>query len=72
MAEKALGMMRQGLEAYSNEDVELAQNLAGQDDEVDRLYNQVVRILLVIMTQKRSIRSRYLLKICRSLSRTFF
>lgn len=52
MAEKALAMMRQGLEAYSNEDMELAQDLAVQDDEVDHLYNRVVRDLLVIMTEK--------------------
>ncbi|HWQ40817.1 MAG TPA: phosphate signaling complex protein PhoU [Desulfosporosinus sp.] len=51
MAEKALEMMRQGLEAYSNEDMELAHHLAVQDDAVDHLYNQVVRDLLVIMTQ---------------------
>ena len=51
MAEKALDMMRQGLEAYSNEDMELSHNLAVQDDEVDHLYNRVVRDLLVIMTQ---------------------
>ncbi len=51
MAEKALAMMRQGLEAYSNEDMELAQNLATQDDEVDCLYKKVVRDLLVIMTE---------------------
>lgn len=51
MAEKALAMMRQGLEAYSNEDMPLAQGLAVQDDEVDHLYNKVVRDLLVIMTQ---------------------
>lgn len=52
MAEKALGMMRQGLEAYSNEDMALAHNLAVQDDEVDHLYKQVVRDLLVIMSNK--------------------
>lgn len=52
MAEMALEMMRQGLEAYSNEDMELAQELAVQDDAVDRLYNQVVRDLLVIMSEK--------------------
>jgi len=51
MAEKALVMMRQGLEAYSREDMELARNLAAQDDAVDHLYNQVVRDLLVIMTK---------------------
>ena len=52
MAEKALEMMKQGLEAYSKEDMELAHNLSEKDDEVDRLYNQVVRDLLVIMTEK--------------------
>jgi phosphate transport system protein len=50
MAEKALAMMRQGLEAYSHEDMLLAKGLAVQDDEVDHLYNQVVRDLLVIMS----------------------
>lgn len=51
MAEKSLSMMRQGLEAYSNEDMLLAQGLAVQDDEVDHLYNQVMRDLLVIMSK---------------------
>ncbi|HBP65618.1 MAG TPA: phosphate transport system regulatory protein PhoU [Desulfosporosinus sp.] len=55
MAEKALAMMRQGLEAYRTEDMELAQNLALQDDAVDHLYNQIVRDLLVIMSQKPAI-----------------
>lgn len=52
MAEKALEMMRQGLEAYSKEDMVLAQDLSTKDDEVDRLYKQVVRDLLVIMTKQ--------------------
>ena len=52
MAEKALEMMRQGLEAYANEDMELAHDLAFQDDQVDHLYKRVVRDLLVIMTEK--------------------
>jgi phosphate transport system protein len=51
MAEKSLEMMRKGLEAYRSEDMALAQNLAVLDDEVDHLYKQVVRDLLVIMTQ---------------------
>ena len=51
MAEAAYEMMRQGLEAYANEDMKLAQNLAAQDDQVDHLYKQVVRDLLVIMTE---------------------
>lgn len=52
MADKALEMMRLGLEAYSNEDMELAHGLAIQDDEVDHLYKQVVRDLLVIMSER--------------------
>ena len=52
MAEKALEMMRLGLEAYSKEDMELAHGLAVQDDEVDHLYKQVVRDLLIIMSEK--------------------
>lgn len=52
MAEKALGMMRQGLEAYASEDMDLAHDLAVLDDQVDHLYKKVVRDLLVIMTEK--------------------
>jgi len=71
MAEKALAMMRQGLEAYSNEDMELAYNLAVQDDEVDHLYKQVVRDLLVIMSAKPEIldQGMYLTLIGRYLER---
>lgn len=52
MAEMALGMMRQGLEAYASENMELAHELAELDDQVDRLYKKVVRDLLVIMTEE--------------------
>ncbi|EHQ90304.1 phosphate signaling complex protein PhoU [Desulfosporosinus youngiae] len=51
MAEKALAMMKQGLEAYAGEDMELAHDLAVQDDQVDKLYNKVLRDLLIIMTE---------------------
>jgi len=51
MADMALAMMSQGLDAYSNEDMELSHNLAVQDDAVDHLYNRVVRDLLVIMSE---------------------
>ena len=51
MAEMALSMMKQGLEAYSHENMELAHNLAVQDDAVDHMYNQVVRDLLIIMSE---------------------
>lgn len=52
MAKMALGMMRQGLEAYASENMELAHELAELDDQVDRLYKKVVRDLLVIMTEE--------------------
>lgn len=71
MAEKALIMIRQGLEAYCNEDMELAHNLATQDDAVDHLYKQVIRDLLVIMAQKPEVvdQSMYLTFVCRYLER---
>jgi phosphate transport system protein len=52
MAKGALEMMRQGLEAYENENMEQAQGLAILDDEIDHQYNQVVRDLLLMMTQQ--------------------
>lgn len=50
MAELAIEMTRQGLIAYINEDVEIANKLATDDDQVDALYNRVVRELLELMT----------------------
>ncbi|EGW38276.1 phosphate signaling complex protein PhoU [Desulfosporosinus sp. OT] len=71
MAEKALEMMQQGLEAYSNEDMELAHGLALQDDEVDHLYKKIVRDLLVIMSEKPEIidQGMYLIFVGRYLER---
>lgn len=71
MAEKALQMMRSGLEAYSNENIALAHDLAVQDDEVDHLYNQIVRDLLVLMSKKPEIidQGMYLIFVGRYLER---
>ncbi|MDR3601546.1 MAG: phosphate signaling complex protein PhoU [Desulfosporosinus sp.] len=71
MAEKVLKMIRQGLEAYSNEDMELANDLSVQDDAVDHLYKQVVRDLLVVMSEKPEIldQGMYLIFVCRYLER---
>lgn len=52
MAEGAIEMMQQGLDAYEQEDMKLAQGLATLDDEIDHRYNQVVRDLLGIMTRQ--------------------
>jgi len=51
MAEQALGMMKQGLEAYASENMELANDLAVQDDQVDHMYKRVLRDLLVLMME---------------------
>lgn len=52
MAELAIQMIRQGLEAYIKEDMALAQDLQVKDDQVDHLYNQVFRDLLELMMNK--------------------
>lgn len=49
MAHIVEGMVRDSLTAYIRRDVPLAEGLAAKDDEVDRLYGQIFRELLVEM-----------------------
>jgi phosphate transport system protein len=49
MAEVAVRMLRGSLEAFKQRDVELARKVCDEDDEVDALYDQVYRELLVYM-----------------------
>jgi phosphate transport system protein len=49
MAERATSMLRRSLDAFVERDVVAAQEIAGEDDEVDALYQQVYRELLTIM-----------------------
>jgi phosphate transport system protein len=49
MAEKAVSMLRRSLDAFVERDVAAAEAIAGEDDEVDALYQQVYRELLTIM-----------------------
>lgn len=49
MAEKARDMLRRSLDAFINRDIEAARKIAAEDDEVDNLYDQVFRELLVFM-----------------------
>jgi phosphate transport system protein len=49
MAEIAVRMLKEGLEAFKLRDVELARRVCDMDDEVDHLYDQVYRELLVYM-----------------------
>jgi phosphate transport system protein len=49
MAEKATGMLRRSLDAFVSRDVEAAEAIGHEDDEVDALYQQVYRELLMLM-----------------------
>ena len=71
MAEKARWLLRQELDAFVNHDVELARSLGSEDDEVDRLYDQIFRELLIfMMDDPRTItRATYLLWVAHNLER---
>lgn len=51
MAEIVSTMVTKGIEACKAEDTEAARKMARMDDEVDHLYNQVFRELLVFMME---------------------
>ncbi|MDK2820617.1 MAG: phosphate transport system protein [Clostridia bacterium] len=51
MAELSQTMVKQSLDAYVREDVDLAYTVAKADDQVDHLYNQVFRELLLYMME---------------------
>ena len=51
MAEKATAMLRASLDALVNHDVDQAYQVLRDDDEVDALYDQVYRELLLLMAQ---------------------
>ncbi|WPD18374.1 phosphate signaling complex protein PhoU [Thermaerobacter composti] len=52
MAEIAEKMVRDGLKAFVEGDVELARAMVARDDELDHLFNQIFRELLMIMREK--------------------
>lgn len=51
MAEKGIEMLRGSLESLLEQDVEKARRICGEDDEVDALYDQVYRELLIFMME---------------------
>ncbi len=71
MADIATAMLRRSLDALVNRDVEGAQNVCEEDDQVDQLYDQVYRELLVFMLQdpKTIERATYLLWTAHNLER---
>ena len=71
MADMATAMLRRSLDALVNRDEALALQICNDDDEVDALYDQVYRELLVFMIQdpKTIQRATYLLWIAHDLER---
>ena len=71
MATKSRWLLERELAAFVNRDVELARSLGDEDDEVDRLYDQVFRELLIFMMEDpRTItRATYLLWVAHNLER---
>jgi phosphate transport system protein len=51
MTQKGCEMLRGQLQAFVNRDADAARELARGDDEIDALYNQVYRELLLIMVE---------------------
>lgn len=72
MAKKARDMLQESLEAFVNQDVELARSIPPKDDEVDNLYNQVYRELITyIMADPKNIdQATHLLWVAHNLERT--
>ncbi len=71
MAQKGQEMLRRSLEAFLQRDVEEAKRVSSEDDEIDHLYNQVYRELLMFMIEDpRTItRATYLLWVAHNLER---
>jgi phosphate transport system protein len=71
MAERGRWMLRQQLEAFVHRDVEMARVSATGDEEVDALYDQIYRELLVfMMSDPRTIsRATHLLWVAHNLER---
>jgi phosphate transport system protein len=71
MAQKDVDMLHRALTAFVKEDVEAAQAIPIEDDEVDALYNQVYRELMtfVISDPKAIERANWLLWVAHNLER---
>ncbi len=71
MAEKAQGMLHKALDAMVNRDTVSAQQVCSEDDDVDDLYDQIYRELLLFMIEdpKTIRRATYLLWVSHDLER---
>jgi phosphate transport system protein len=71
MAQKGADMLHRALTAFVNEDVDVANSIPVEDDEVDALYNQIYReLMLIIIQDPKSIeRANWLLWVAHNLER---
>lgn len=71
MAEKASDMLQRSIQAFVSRNVEAARRIPGEDDEVDALYDQVYRELLIIMLGRATAISQatYLIWVAHNLER---
>ncbi|MEK6752700.1 MAG: phosphate signaling complex protein PhoU, partial [Chloroflexota bacterium] len=71
MAQIGTSMLHRSLSAFINEDVEVAKAIPIEDDEVDALYNQIYReLMLIIIQDPKSIeRANWLLWVAHNLER---
>ncbi|MFA5054928.1 MAG: phosphate signaling complex protein PhoU [Dehalococcoidia bacterium] len=51
MAEKTADMLHRSMDAFIHHDVDAARKIAGEDDEIDNIYDQVFRELLTFMAE---------------------
>jgi phosphate transport system protein len=58
MAEKTIDLLHRSLDAFISRDAEKARQIASEDDEIDKLYNQVFRDLLTYMVEDPKVCSR--------------
>jgi len=71
MAQKGVDMLHRSLTAFVSEDVEAAKAIPIEDDEVDALYNQIYRELMVFIIEdpKNIERANWLLWVAHNLER---
>jgi phosphate transport system protein len=71
MAQKGVDMLHRSLTAFVEEDVEVAKTIPMEDDEVDALYNQVYRELMIfVIADPKSVeRANWLLWVAHNLER---
>ena len=71
MAEKCVSMLHRSVNAFINEDVEEAQQIPKEDDEVDRLYQEVYHTMLKFIAKDENAieRANWILWVAHNLER---